>query len=303
LLPANHESGAPALEPMQPAPNRQIPSRSCGSPVIRSVNGRSTAPVFTPAERDNDYRIEGCGFGSSRGNVHLQPTSINSLNSSPARPISLQLDAVNSWSDDRIDVHVDPRLTSLPDFVADLVVQLADGRRVKLGGCLFVAARGEPQILRAISAGWVRLDATSTSAHAIRQFEFESPPVPSDEVPSEAMGSSAFIARSDPEYFSAGKDVYDLTQLASGWIIESVQLEVFDPSCPGDNKPAVSNGSWTTSWTPRGFVVAWAGETCRSSIPPVFHFALSSSQYATKVWVIGPVGTEPFPNAFGVREP
>jgi hypothetical protein len=302
LLPPDHAGVGPPLQQVQAGLNRQIPPRSCGSPVVRSVNGRSTLPVFTPAEPDNQYHIEGCGFGSNAGTVYLQPTSMNLMGGSGPRSIPLQLDAPGSWNDDHIDVHVNPHLTGLPDFGAELVIQLANGRQVQLPGCLFIAVRGEPQILRTIPAAWVRLDTTSTSAHVIRQFEFESPPVPSDEVPPEATGSSAFIARSDPEVFSAGKDVYDLSRLAPGWVVESVQLEVFDPSCPGDNKPAVSTGSWATSWTAHGFVVAWAGETCRSAIPPVFTFAISSSQYATRVWVIGPAGTEPLPNAFSAME-
>jgi hypothetical protein len=122
-------------------------------------------------------------------------------------------------------------------------------------------------------------------------------------MPPDAAGASAFITRSDSQPFSTGKDVYDFSQLAPGWVVESVQLRVFNAACPGESKVSVSNGSWETSWTPHGFVVLWADETCSSPIPPVFNFTLSSSQYATDVWVIGPAGTQPLPNNMNVRQP
>ena len=196
-----------------------------------------------------------------------------------------------------------PGLTGVPDFTADLVIQFPNGRSIQLTHCQFLAARGESQLLRAIPAAWVRLDATSLSARAIHQVEFESPPVGGAEMPPNAVGSSAFIARSDPHAFATGKDSYDLSQLAPGWVIESVQLLVFNAACPGGSELPVSNGSWETSWTAHGFVVAWADETCTSPIPPVFNFTLSSSQYAMNVWVIGPAGTQPLPTNISARVP
>jgi hypothetical protein len=276
---------------------------TCARPAIRAVNGHFNSPVFTPAEPDNHYRITGCGFGSTPGVLRLQPGPGGPSFGSTSQPITLQLDTLASWTDDHIDVHINPNLIGLPDFTADLVIELPNGHTIQMPHCQFVAVRGEPQLLRAIPAAWVRLDATSLSVRAIRQVEFESPPVPGEELPPEAAGSSAFIARSDPQAFATGKDNYDLSQLAPGWAIESVQLRVFDAVCPGENKSPVSNGSWETTWTARGFVIAWADETCRSPIPPVFNFTLSSSQYATNVWVIGPAGTQPLPNSFSAARP
>ena len=280
------------------------PKRSaCSWPVIHAINGRTVSPVFTPAQPDNHYRISGCAFGSAPGTVRLQPAPGNPLLGATPAGITLELDSLGSWADDHIDVHIDPGLTGIPDFPADLVIQFPNGHSVQMPRCQFLAARGEPQLLRAIPAAWVRLDATSLSARAIRQVEFESPPVTGEEIPPDAVGSSAFISRSDPQAFATGKDTYDLSQLAPGWVVDSVQLRVFDAVCPGENKLAASNGSWRTTWTSHGFVVAWADETCASPIPPVFNFTLSSSQYATNIWVIGPAGTQPISNTFTARQP
>ncbi len=273
----------------------------CSWPAIRAVNGRSISPVFTPAEPDNHYRISGCAFGRTPGIVRLQPAPAGILPGPPLRPITLQLETPSSWTDDYIDVHINPTLTGIPDLTVDLVVQLSSGLTVRMPRCRFLAVRGEPQLLRSIPASWVGLDATLLSARVIRQVEFESPPLASEEVPPGAVGASAFVARSDPREFATGKDTYDVSQLAPGWAIDSVQLRVLDAVCPGENKLAVSNGSWETTWTPRGFVVAWARETCASPIPPVFNFTLSSSQYAMDVWVIGPAGTQPLSSTFTAR--
>ena len=287
-----------------PLQHEPVPQKyPCSFPAVRAVNGRSYSPVFTPVEPDNHYRITGCGFGSAPGIVRLQPSSTSLPLGPTLQPITLQLDTLSAWADDHIDVHVNSSLTGVPDFTADLVIQFPNGRTIQMPRCQFLAARGEPQLLRAIPAAWVRLDATSLSARAIHQVEFESPPVDGEELPPDATGSSAFIVRSDPQAFATGKDSYDLSQLAPGWVIESVQLRVFNAVCPGESKIPVSNGSWETTWTPRGFVVVWADETCASPIPPVFNFTLSSSQYATNIWVIGPAGTQPLPNNFNARQP
>jgi hypothetical protein len=295
----------------QPAQQPRIPTQteldthksSCSVPGIHEVNGRTSSPVFTPAEPDSHYRITGCGFGSSPGTVRLQPSVSGSTPGPALQPIALVLEGFRSWTDDHIDVRINSSLTGVPDFTADLVIQLPNGRSIRLPHCQFLAARGEPQLLRSIPAAWVHLDATSLSARAIHQVEFESPPVAGAEVPPDAVGASAFIVRSNPQAFSTGRDTYDLSQLAPGWVIESVQLRVFNAACPGQSKLPVSNGVWETSWTAHGFVVAWADETCSSPIPPVFNFTLSSSQYATNVWVIGPAGTQPILTSMSARQP
>ena len=303
LLPSS-TSNQPAQQPGIHVQTEAVARKSsCSVPAIHEVNGRASNPVFTPAEPDSHYRITGCGFGFAPGTVRLQPNVSGSTLGPALQPIALELEGLKPWTDDHIDVGINSGLTGIPDFSANLVIQLPNGRTVQLSHCQFLAARGEPQLLRSIPAAWVRLDATSLSARAIHQVEFESPPVAGAEVPPDAVGSSAFIVRSNFQAFSTGRDSYDLSQLAPGWAIESVQLRVFNAACPGESKLPVSNGSWETSWTAHGFVVAWADETCSSPIPPVFNFTLSSSQYATNVWVIGPAGTQPFPNNFSARQP
>ncbi|WP_348263419.1 hypothetical protein P8935_02425 [Telmatobacter sp. DSM 110680] len=297
LLPTVHTISTALMEPaagVQPL-HSSVP---CIAPTIRSVNGKAAGPVFTPAEPDNHFHLEGCSFGQIAGTVRLQLSSHALQPGVPAAQINLRLDGARAWKDDAIDVYIDPGLRSVSDFVGDLIIQFPNGQEAQLNGCSFVASRGEPQLFKNIPAAWVALDATATSVRAIQQLEFESPPFTSEQVPPGAVGTSAFVARSDPSRFSTGKDSYDLSQLAPGWMVESVQLSVFDASCPGENVQAESQGNWTTNWSSHGFVIAWASETCANRIPPHFNFNLNSSQYAVRVWLIGPAGTQPLRSGF-----
>jgi hypothetical protein len=298
LGPARGNSVGPSQPPASPSRSGMLSQSSCPSPTIRSVNGRNSGVVFTPVEPDNYYRIEGCGFGRSPGSVRLQPDLRGLQIGASSRSLSMELDLPAGWTDAEISVHIDSRLAGVSDFPVDLVVHLANGRELPLLGCLFVAARGEPQLLKTIPAAWVKLDATFSSSRPIGQLEYVSPPVKSDEIPADALGSSVFIVRSDREPFAAGRDLYDFSQLSPGWAVESLQLNQFWVSCPGGKDPAESKGAWTTTWNQHGFAVSWARETCISSAGPTSNFTLNSSQYAAKVWVIGPAGTQPIRNGF-----
>ena len=78
--------------------------------------------------------------------------------------------------------------------------------------------------------------------------------------------------------------------------MDSVQLQTYAASCPGDVTHTRSIGRWETIWRERGFTVNWQDDACTSHIPPFFTFDLSLSQYAARVWVMGPVGTQPVSN-------
>ena len=291
-------SGTPSQPNASPPLPRMSQRISCSSPTIRSVNGRNSGVVFTPIEPDNYYRIEGCGFGSTPGSVRLQPDLRNIQTGANSRSLSMELDSPASWTDDEITVHIDPTLSGVSDFPVDMVVHLANGREVPLLGCMFVAVRGEPLLLKTIPAAWVKLDATFASSRPITQLEYLTPPVASEEIPSDAIGSSVLVVRSDREPFASGRDLYDFSQLSPGWVVESLQLNQFGVRCPGNKVPAESKGTWAATWTPRGFSISWARETCTSSANPAFNFTLNSSQYAARVWLIGPAGTQPMRNGF-----
>jgi len=300
-----HGTSSPAQAPVNAASRERIEDsprkpRSlsqdppCHDPIIRSVNGKTKGVVFTPAAADNTYRIEGCFFGVVPGTVQLEVRSGRRQPSAiPPIPMRLDSTSLGAWSDHELNVHIDPELKGIPDYRVTLVIHPANRRRIELRGCRFIAARGEPQLLSMIPSAWVRLYPSGVGSHSIRQLEYVSPTRASGAVPKDAAASSAFIVRSDPEQFGVGTDNYDFSQLNSGWVVESVQLQTYSVSCPEVVTSAQSFGHWEAAWTPLGVKVAFKDSVCTSSVPPAVAFNISLSQYAIRVWVVGPVGTQP----------
>ncbi len=132
--------------------------------------------------------------------------------------------------------------TSIPHSAAFPIFPLTwwftgERPRSTSAGCMFVAVRGEPLFLKTIPAAWVKLDATFASSRPITQLEYLTPPVASEEIPSDAIGSSVLVVRSDREPFASGRDLYDFSQLSPGWVVESLQLNQFGVRCPGNKSP------------------------------------------------------------------
>lgn len=281
LTPPNHW-GSPEVESQGFLMAAQL-SPSCLMPEIVLVNGRAAEAVFTPQPPDNLYRIEGCGFGAKPGEVWI---------GSDSRTIHLQLNGSDAWSDTEIIARLDPNFSGLSDSSVRLIVQRADDTRLEFPGCHFLAVRGPATVLKTIPASWVKLDATMASLHPIRQLEFLSPPLVGDEVPGDATKASALIVRSDTDQFGSGADYYDFSALPSGWIVESLQILRYPGICPGDVTRVKELAGWKTVFDAHGFRVDWSSNSCSSFVPPVFRFSMTSSEYAVKVWVVGPVGTE-----------
>jgi len=270
-----------------------LPVPSCFNPLILAVNGRAVEPVFTPRLGDNHFRIEGCGFGSRPGEVRLEPESSVPLPAIAMQPTTLQLERAGSWSDNQIDVRLDSHLAGNPDSIATLVVRLADGRRLELHGCRFVAVRGAPVALKMISASWVKLSPTGTQPRLLRQVEYVSLPTGGEDIPPDAANLSALVIRSDSETFDGGTDKYEFSALNPGWVVESIQIQNYDVACPGDVTHTEQAGDSNLRVEDRGLTVNWASRTCSSFIPPMFRFSIAASEYGVKVWVMGPIGTEP----------
>jgi hypothetical protein len=278
--------------------SRKPPSLSgdppCREPMIRAVNGKTRSVIFTPAAADNRYRIEGCFFGNAPAIVQLEARSgPRQPNAIPSIPMQLDSTSSTAWSEHEINVQLDPGLSGFPDYPVTLVIYPVKHRRIELRGCRFVAARGNPQLLSLIPSAWVRLYPSGVGSRSIRQLEYVSPTETSGAIPKGAAAASAFVVRSDPGQFGIGRDSYDFSHLNPGWAVQSVQLQTYSVSCPGVVTSAQSFGRWEAEWTPLGVKVAFKDSVCTSSVPPSVAFNLSLSQYAIRVWVVGPVGTQP----------
>jgi hypothetical protein len=265
----------------------------CHRPVIRSVNGKTKGVIFTPMASNNVYKIEGCSFGDVAGLVQLEAHK-SAHQAALFRPIIMQLDSASlePWSDNELRVRLDASLRGLADYAVTLVIYSSKRRRIELQDCRFVAARGDPQLLSVIPSAWVSLYPSGVGSRSIRQLEYVSP--------TQAIGyfakdttASAFVIRSDRGQFGIGQDTYDFSHLNSGWVVEAVQLQTYHISCPEPITSSQSLGRWEIEWTPLGLRVAFGRSTCAASAPSPLALDLSLSQYAIRVWVVGPVGTEP----------
>ena len=275
---------------VDPPPSQHV---ACHKPMIRSVNGKAKGVVFTPMATHNIYEIEGCFFGDVPGIVQLEART--GTQAEFVRPITMQLDSTSrrAWSDLELMVRLDTDLRGVLDNPVTLVIYPSKRRRIELHGCRFVASRGNPQLLSVIPSAWVSLYPSGVGSRSIRQLEYVSPTEASGAVPEDAIASSAFVVRSDPKQFGIGRDSYDFSHLNPGWIVESVQLQTYRVSCPEGAAAAQSSGGWEAAWTPLGLSVAFQETVCSTTARPFFAFNMSMSQYAVRVWVVGPVGTQP----------
>jgi biopolymer transport protein ExbD len=266
----------------------------CHEPMIRAVNGKTRSVIFTPAAGDNRYRIEGCFFGNTPGIVQLEMRSApHQSNAIPPIPMQLASTSTGAWSEHELNVQLDPELRGIPDSAVTLVIHPAKHRRIELRGCRFVAARAHPQLLSMIPSAWVSLYPSGVGPRSIRQLEYVSPTEASGAVPKDASAASAFVVRSDLGQFGIGRDSYDFSHLNPGWVVESVQLQTYSVSCPEVAASAQSFGGWKAEWTPLRVRVAFQESVCASALPQHAGFNMSLSQYAIRVWVVGPVGTQP----------
>jgi len=266
----------------------------CREPIIRSVNGKTRGVVFTPTAADNTYRIKGCFFGDTPGMVQLEVRSgPHQSNAIPPIPMQSDSHSLGAWSEREITARLDTALNGIPDYPVTLVIYSAKHRRLELRGCRFVAARSKPQLLSMIPSAWVSLYPSGVGSRSIRQLEYFSPTEAGSAIPKDVTTSSAFVVRSDREQFGIGKDNYHFSQLNPGWVVESVQLQTFSVSCPEAFTSARSFGRWQAEWTPLGVTIAFEDSFCTSSVPPSAAFNINMSQYAIRVWVVGPVGTQP----------
>jgi hypothetical protein len=271
--------------------NSDLRQSPCAFAVIRSVNGVRKGAVFTPKAPDNHYTIEGCSFGDQPGQVLLKLDS-DAVGDVP-KLLDLQLGKNPVWSAREIDVQLDSDTSGLNDYAGKTTLQVITAKKqlLELPGCSFVALRSDPQLLTLIPSSWVRLQPTLTRAHPLRKLEYVSPALRAGDVPDAAIGTSAMVIRSDSQRFPSGRDTFDFSHLLNGWVVEKVEPLTYTVSCPGIRTGGESNGRWNLQWNETSVTYTWRADYCTSFVPPYFGFNMSSSPYALKVWVRGPLGT------------
>jgi hypothetical protein len=268
---------------------------------IITVSGSSTPGTFTPADAYNLYTIKGCSFGDQAPTASQEPTDW--VHVYGPGTFNGQFE-IKFWSDNEIDVSLDPSLSGYLDLHnLTLVVKRKDGQQTEKGGFSFYAAR-QPVLLRSIPSSWVKLPAMWNGPNALTSTYY-SPVSTAPDAAVRSSGATAYVhrffvgAKFDPTNVS---DYYDLSHLAPGWTADPQnppELTPYDANCPGAPYTVTykeSFGMWTAQWDGDGIRVTLEDTSCSGVVvwaPWGNYSNLTSSFYGLKVWVIGPRGTDP----------
>ena len=262
--------------------------------MIFSINGVKTSMsnpniVFTQDPQYNDYKISGCNFGSTQGQAHLN---------GPFRSGVIQLQ-IKSWTDTGIEVMLDPSLKGEPDQNSvTLVINPVGASQAQLQNCKFYALRQEVT-LPSLSQSAVTLASIIDDGGApVPTVKYSSPY--KDLVPSEPGTYTAGVDRFDFYRFNPATDVWDLSNLAPGFVATQFSLSHWAvETCGPDGLNLIvsdstmyNDGQWSAQWdpgNPKRIIVNVAEQHCHD---PQGTDA-SNSSYALDVQVSGPIGVNP----------
>jgi hypothetical protein len=346
MLTPGTAAGAPMMvQPAPAAPQRQDPVGGQHQPIsngnlsrigvaatqsttcypghwgISEVDGFKPPLAFGPQADWNPYRIEGCGFGNTPGQVWLtgvkyQPAASGGgggINVAP-RAIRLHPDWVkldiyqNHWSNGTIDVVVDPNASGYlaTDNTVTLLVITANGQQYQLTGFTFVPMYVEqklayvPQrVLASLWGGGMQIkqgaanlaQVTDANGNKVTSYIF-SPSDGSGILPGHTL---AVLREDNSAAFAGGTDAFDFTGLIFITQHPLYHADLSAQTCqsiyPNTGKFSTS-GNWLFTWTgsPVKFTISWQEQSC--AIPSLGTGSLSA--YALDLYVLVPQGTMPW---------
>jgi hypothetical protein len=259
---------------------------------IITVSGSAGPATFTPIDQYNLYTITGCSFGNPGSNDKVYIYGAGSFQGNFA---------IKFWSDNSIAVTLDESISGYPDLSnINLVVQRNDGQQTQKPGFNFYAFR-QAVPLSTMPSSWAKL-VTLTSGFKTMSPQYSSPPS-SSPGPGPTAGTSYVSRLYDGAKFDpTGKsDYYDFSQLAAGWTTDSFQVTTYLQTCVWVVTYKQNFGSWHWDWDRNNLnnIRVWFSDTTCSGFNAVVPLGLQNyqnltrSDYALKVWVIGPRGIDP----------
>lgn len=280
---------------------------------VNSVENASNPVVFTQDPAYNDYIITGCGFGITEGGqVYLSGAVTGGR-------INM---TVYQWTPTLIEARVQEGLTGVLDGWPDLiVVPPGGGTSAKFANCRFYAQR-QSVLLPSIPQQYVRLDSEQLGdgKHGYPGLQYCPGPnqylIPClsyDTNTSDPPNSvtNAVDRDAGPTKFNPGEDVYDLSSLAPGFVIDWFTSHWYWYSirsvCPawanfaskqfGDSvdfdAPLVSQYNYYQN--NKQVVVNWGVDHC--SWTGIFGISVDdyyNSGYSLEVHINGPIGVDPW---------
>jgi len=306
-------SGTPIRSAIEEAP---LPG-PCMSQGIASVNGQRSGLTFTPvAGSEGTYRVQGCGFGTSPGEVYLTGLRYGTASTSASGrrgliasrlapdQLSFRVTA-NGWGDRQITAVIDPNTSGYYDSTnVTLNVKTAGGQVYKAAGFTFGAAY-DIQVLSSIptSSAEVSLQlatVSDASGSAVTPV-FETPWVSTS--PQKTLGVNRNrISWTLPAHatFPGGTDTY-VFHFAPGFRLANNGVQMYHSNlaiadCQSVNGQFSSNGSWNINYlSPTSFQIAWQEQACwptGNSGNAIDYGSVSVYELVISVW--GPRGTSPW---------
>ena len=310
-----------------------IPSQVC-MVGIGAVDGQRSGVWFSPLSGpDGTFVIQGCGFGTTPGQIYLSGVHYASASSSSA-PMgsSLAADQIGflvasgNWSDRQIVAQIDANASGFYDTNnITLVIKTANGQLYQAAGFNFTAARTGQMLTAILKApscwtsqnGCVPAGINLASVNSVNgqvQVDAESPTVslikPGETiaVARQSMTGQFPIPAAPGLSFPGATDVYQF-KFAPGFQLDphtGVQLQhtTLDRSyCQSVNGVPATNGNWSVNYlSTSSFQVSWQEEACwpQSSLTSAttqqwLEYG-SVSAYALDITVLGPRGVSPWPS-------
>jgi hypothetical protein len=301
---------------------------------IAVVDGQKSGVWFSPLSGpDGTFVIQGCGFGTTPGQIYLSGVHYASASASSATTgsslapdqIGFQV-ASGSWNDRQIVAQIDPNASGFYDTNnITLVIKTANGQLYQATGFNFSAARAD-QVLTAILKApscWTSQNGCVPAGINLASVNSVNGQVPGNaESPSVSMfkpGETIALSRQSlvsqfpipaaPGLsFPGSTDVY-LFKFALGFQLDphtgvKLQHTTLDNAyCQSVNGVPATSGNWGVNYlSTSSFQVSWAEEACwpqsslnSASTQQWLEYG-SVSAYALDITVLGPRGVSPWPS-------
>lgn len=274
-----------------------MPTQACLA-GIASVDGQKSGVWFRPvAGPEGMFVIQGCGFGTTPGEVYLSELHYASAPSRGGRAalgsplfqdrVSFQI-AANGWSDRQIVAQIDPSASGFYDTNnVTLVVKSTNGQQYQASGFNFSAAR-EGQLLKLLpmppscaqSTGYscvpVGVSLVTVNADVVGAVkpQVESPslallqPGETIAVVRETLALQFPVPANPGRSFPGGTDSYQF-KFAPGFQLDphtGVQLGYASPDssyCQTVSGVVSKSGNWSVTYTSTSsFQVSWEADDC-----------------------------------------
>jgi len=278
----------------------------CLTAQIYRVNNAISSVVFTQDPAYNDYIITGCGFGNQGGQVYLSGAVTNGR-------INM---VVKQWGPNQIEAVVQPGLSGVLDGWPDLMVVPAGNPPAKFPNCRFYAQRQSVPLL-GIPQSYAHL--ANVPVNTTNSFGTNYCPGPDqmhlypciafNAQPPLSNVANAVDRDGGRSEFNSGEDVYDLSYMTPGFVIDYFWADWYawsESVCLGWVAEGSEKLGDSIAYSTQGhysqylksssqIAVDWGVDHCAWRWVGIFNVDDEyNSGYSLQVYVKGPIGVDPW---------